>query len=59
MPGTPQDAPLQGKSWGVLKIVPSNNSLLLKTWFNEGLFPTLLIAGVNNEAEDYADDDDE
>ena len=44
---------------GVLKNVPSNNNLLLKTWFNEGLFPTLLIAGVNNEAEDYADGDDE
>ena len=44
---------------GVLKNVPSNNNLLLKTWFNEGLFPTLLLAGVNNEAEDYADDDDE
>ena len=44
---------------GVLKNVPSNNDLLLKTWFNEGLFPTLLQAGVNNEAEDYTDDYDE
>ena len=44
---------------GVLKNVPSNNSLLPKTWFTEGLFPTLLQAGVNNEAEDYTDDYDE